>query len=116
MFKLRPVQLPSSIPSSKPLLPDLSNRSEVLPQTAVVRRSSVILVVALQNPVERFLLLSYRIVPMFLASLRHLLQAPFEPLTHRPHVNRELASSASFADVGKSKKIECPGFRQSRPF
>ena len=59
-----------------------------------------------QLPVERFLLLGYRIMPMLLTPGAHFLETAPEPLAHRPDVDREFPSPAAFADVRESKKIE----------
>ena len=72
MSKLIPVQGMPASPAIKPILPGTTDRSIELPETAVIRRPPVILVVALHFPIKGLLLLLYRIVPMRLAPGRHI--------------------------------------------
>jgi hypothetical protein len=106
MPKLIPVQSISTGPPIEPFLPDTTGRSVELPETSVVRGSPVVLVVALQFPVEGFLLLLHRIMPMLLAPGRYLHKTAPETLSHRSHVNREFPLPASFTDMREPKKIE----------
>ncbi len=106
MCKLIPVQGLATSPPIEPFLPDPTNRSKELPQSPVVRRPPVVLIVAPEFPIEGFLLLLNEIVPMLLTPSRHFLQTALEPLAHRPEVDREIPSPASFADMRESKKIE----------
>lgn len=104
--KLIPVQCLATSPPIEPFLPDPTDCPIELPQSPVVRGSSVVLIVAPELPVESFLLLLNRIVPMLLTPSRHLLQTALEPLSHRPEVDREIPSPASFADMRETKKVE----------
>jgi hypothetical protein len=56
-----------------------------LPEFSVVRRSSVILIVAPELGVEGFLLLVHRCVAVFLAPFGDCRQAPAKPLLHRSY-------------------------------
>src|SRR5260370_7428910 len=80
-----------------------------LPDTSVVRRSSVILVVTPELGVQGFLLLVHRLVSVLLAPFCDCRQAPFKPFLHRSHVHRELPLSTSFAYVPESQAFQHPG-------
>src|SRR5215472_12369450 len=77
-------------------------------------RTAVVLVMAPKFPVQRFLLLIDRIMPMFATPFHHRLQAAAEPLAHRTYMNRELSLPASLTDVREAEKIECRGLRPTR--
>ena len=79
----------------------MTDLSIELPDTAVVRRAPVILVVAPELGVEDFLLLSHRLVPVLLAPFGDRLQPPAEPFADRLHVDCELPLPAACADVRK---------------
>jgi hypothetical protein len=66
-----PVQRISTTPPVEPFMPDFADTLVELQQTAEIRRTAVVLVVAPKFPVERFLLLIDRIMPMFTTPLRH---------------------------------------------
>src|SRR5437870_13670640 len=80
--------LPPRAPG-QPLVPEPADEPIIPPETAVVRRPSVVLVVAPEFGVERRGLILDRVVPMLLAPLRHRLHTPPKAFTHCPHVNRE---------------------------
>jgi hypothetical protein len=74
-----------AVPAStaiEPLAPEAPGTPIEPKQTAVVRRSPVILVVASELGVEDLLLLVHRIVPVFLTPLGNRFQAPTEPFAH----------------------------------
>src|SRR6202165_6116599 len=77
-----------------------------LPDTAVVRRTSVVLVMAAELGVQGFLLLFHRIVPMPFAPVPDCLQSSAEPCGNRLHVHCELPLSAAGAYVHKAQEIE----------
>src|SRR5437867_12311825 len=106
LCKLIPVQSLATSPPIEPFLPDPPDGPKELPQSPVVRWAPVVLVVAPEFPVERFLLLPNWIMPMLLTPSRHLHETALEPLPHRPEVNREVPSPASLADVRETKKVE----------
>src|SRR5580658_1731681 len=97
--------------ATQPFLPDPPDPPIELLETAVVRRSSVVLVVAAEFGVQGFLLLVHRLVPVLSAPLGDRLQPPAEPFVDRLHVHGELSLSAAGAHVGKAEKIEGLGFR-----
>jgi len=70
-----PVQRISTTPPVEPFLPDFADTLIELQQTAEIRRTAVILVMAPKFPVQRFLLLINRIMPMFATPFRHRFQA-----------------------------------------
>ena len=86
-----------------------------LPEFSVVRRSSVILVVAPELGVEGFLLLVHRCVAVFLAPFGDCRQAPAKPLLHRSYVHRELPLATACADVRQTEKVEGAGFLLALP-
>lgn len=75
-----PRQPPPARAATQPLPPDATDSPIELPETLVVCRSPVILVVAAELGVEDFLLLSHRLVPVLLAPFGDRLQPPAEPL------------------------------------
>src|SRR5437588_775201 len=81
-----------------------------LPDTSVVRRSSVILVVTSELGVEGFLLLVHRLVSVLLAPFGDCRQAPFKPFLHRSHVHGELPLSTACAYVREAEDVQSAGF------
>ena len=61
-------------PPVEPFLPDLADTRVELQQTAEIRRTAVVLVMSPKFPVQRFLLLIHRIMPMFATPFRHRFQ------------------------------------------
>src|SRR4051794_10733620 len=101
-----PVQsLPRRAPG-QPLVPEPADEPILPPQIAVVRRPSVVLVVAPESGVERRALILDRLVPMLLAPLRHRLHTPPKAFAHGPHVNREPPPSAARTDVRETEEVE----------
>src|ERR1700745_272529 len=96
-----PRQPPPARAATQPLLPDATDAPIELPETLVVCRSPVILVVAAELGVEDFLLLSHRLVPVLLTPFGDRLQPPAEPFADRLHVDCELPLPAACADVRK---------------
>jgi hypothetical protein len=76
-----------------------------LPETSVVRRSPVVLVVATEFGVEGFLLLFHSHVPVSPALLGHRLRTPAEPFACRSHVDCELPSPIAFANMRLSRNF-----------
>ena len=107
-----PVQKIPTTPPVKPLVPDLPDLLVKLKQTAKIRRASVILVMAPEFPVERFLLRVHRVMPMLAAPRGHGFQTASQPFAHRADMNREIPFPASLTDMRESKKIES---RRLRP-
>src|ERR1700730_8489512 len=81
-----------------------------LPDPAVVRRTSVVLVMAAELGVQGFLLLFHRVVPMPFAPVPDCLQSSTEPFGNRLHVHCELSLSAAGAYVYKPQEVERRGF------
>jgi hypothetical protein len=77
-----------------------------LPNSAVVRASSVVLVMAAELGVQGFLLLVHRIVPVLFAPFPDCLQPSTKPFGNRLHVHCELPLSATGAYVHKAQEIE----------
>ncbi len=111
-----PVQGIATRPPIEPFLPDPTDPFIEFPETAGIARTSVVLIVASKFPVERFLLLLHRIMPMLPAPRRHSLETAPEPLPHRANMNREFPSQSSRADMRESKKIESRRLWPTRPF
>src|SRR5215831_14436637 len=86
-----------------------------LQDTPIVRRSSVILVVAAELGIKGFLLLVHWFMAVLLAPFGDLVQAPSEPFTHRPHMDREPPFSAVGTDVRETEKVKRAGL-SSLPF
>src|SRR5260370_8749028 len=81
-----------------------------LPDSSVVRRSSVILVVTPELGVQGFLLLVHRLVSVLLAPFGDCRQAPFKPFLHRSHVHGELPLSTACAYVREADDAQSSGF------
>src|SRR5262249_60451394 len=114
MQKLRvlfPGKRPPPRPRAEPLLPGPLDAPIELPQAAVVRGPSVVLVMAAEFRVESGLLPVHVVVTMCLAPLGDSLQRPPQALLHRLDVNGEPPSSATRALVGKSEEVERVGVR-----
>src|SRR5260370_29692659 len=101
--------------ATQPFPPDSTARPIELPETTVVRRSAVILVVAAELDVQGFQLLVHRIVPMFLTPFGDRLQPPAEPFADRPHVYCELPFPATGTDVREAEEIEGGRFLSLSP-
>ena len=69
-----PVEGIATTPPIEPLLPDSADMLVELQQTAEIRRTAVVLVMPTEFPVQRFLLLIDRIMPMFATPFRHRFQ------------------------------------------
>jgi len=69
-----PVHRISTTPPVEPFVPDFADTLAELQQTAEIRRTTVVLVMASKFPVQRFLLLIDRIMPMFATPFRHRFQ------------------------------------------
>ena len=111
-----PVEGMSTGPPIEPVLPGTTDRPKEHPETPVVRRSPIVLIMALQFLVEGFLLLLYKIVPMLFAPGRHIRKTAPETLSHRSYLNREFPLPASFADVRKTKKVKSRRLSPTRLF
>jgi hypothetical protein len=70
-----------------------------LPNSAVVRASSVVLVMAAGLGVQGFLLLVHRIVPVLFAPFPDCLQPSTKPFGNRLHVHCELPLSAKLTGL-----------------
>ena len=73
-----PGQPPRTCPTAQPFPPDAQDSLIELPNCAVVRRASVVLVMAAELGVQGFLLFAHGIVPVLFAPLPDGLQ----PSTH----------------------------------
>ena len=102
-------------PSIEPLFPGPPDAAIELSQTAVVRRPSVVLVVAPKFCVEGCLLFLHVFVSMFAAPGGDGLQSPPETLLHRLDVEYKFPSPTSRAFVHEAEEVE--SFRlDSHPF
>src|SRR5262245_30653325 len=106
-----PSQRPSPRPPAEPFLPGLPDAPKELPQTAVVRGTAIVLVVAAEFRVEGGLLPVHGVMAMCSAPFGDPFQGPPQALLHRLDVDRELASPTTRALVGQAEEIEGVGFR-----
>src|SRR6266571_8863410 len=90
----------------QPLVPEPADEPIEPPQTAVIRRPAVVLVVAPEFGIERRGLILDRVVPVLLAPLRHRLHAAPKAFADGPNVNREPPPSAARTDVREAEKVE----------
>src|SRR2546427_3431329 len=109
-----PVETVATTSPVEPLLPDPADVLVELQQAPEIRRTTVVLVMPPKFPVERFLLLFHRIMPILATPFRHSFQTAPYALPHRAHMNRELPLPASRTDMRESKKIERGRLRPSR--
>jgi hypothetical protein len=100
----------STSASVEPLSPDMTDFPPEPPDTPVIRRSSIILVVAPEFGVEGLLLFLHRQVAVLLAPFGNCLQAPSQPLLHRSHVHCEFPFSTACTDVREAEEIQSAGF------
>jgi hypothetical protein len=84
--------------------------SDRLPKTAVVRWTTVVLVMAAEFGVKGFLLLSHRIVPVLLAPGEDRFQPSTEPFGDRLHVHCELPFRLRAHICVKPRKSKVSGF------
>src|SRR5438128_137994 len=106
-----PVQGLAPSPPVQPSFPDTANFPIIPPQTSIVRRSSVVLVVPPELPIEGLALFLDRIMTVLPAPRRHCFQAAFEPLPHGPNVDREVPPPAPRTDVREAEDMfyrTCP--------
>src|SRR5712692_2659277 len=101
-----PVERLSSRTPVQPRVPEPPDQPIEAPQTAGVRRSSVVLVVAPEFGVERYGLVLDRVVPMLLAPLRHRLHTTPKAFANGPDVNREPSPSAARTYVRETEEVE----------
>src|SRR5216683_37655 len=98
-------RLPARAPV-QPRVPEPSNEPIEPLETAIVRRSPVVLVVAPEFGIERRGLILDRVVPMLLAPLRHRLHTAPKAFANGPNVNREPPPSAARTDMREAEEIE----------
>src|SRR3984893_4875175 len=98
-------RLPARAPV-QPRVPEPSNKPIEPLETAIVRRSPVVLVVAPEFGVERRGLMNDRVVPMVLAPLRHRLHTASKAFAHGPDVNRKPPPSAARTHMRETEKVE----------
>src|ERR1700674_2739853 len=96
----------SACPPAEPLVPEPQDQPIEPPQTAVVRRPTVVLVVAPEFGIERRGLMLDRVVPMLLAPLRPRLHTAPKAFADGPDVNREPPPSAARTDVREAEEVE----------
>src|ERR1700674_2819519 len=114
-IEARPRKAPSPRPACQPPTPDAAHRMDELLQTAIVRRTAVVLVVAPQFRVEH-LLLGFQWRVQMLSTPRGDSDQPApQAFLHRAHVHREFASPASGTPVRKAQEVESGGLGL-RPF
>ena len=114
--KLWPRHGTSTGPPIEPKSPNPKGRLIELHKTPDIRGSPIVLVMALQLPVEGFLLFLYRIMPMRFAPGRHSHDAAPESLAHRSNMYHKLPIPAAFAQMRESKKVESGRLHPSRLF
>ena len=107
-------RLPARAPV-QPRVPEPSNEPIEPLETAIVRRSPVVLVVAPEFGIERRGLMLDRVVPMVLAPLRHRLHTASKAFAHGPDVNRKPPPSAAAHTCVKPRKSKVAGFGASGP-
>src|SRR5881628_710702 len=98
-------RLPARAPV-QPRVPEPSNEPIEPLETAIVRRTPVVLVVAPEFGVERRGLILDRVVPMLLAPLRHRLHTAPKAFAHGPDVNRKPPPSAARTHMRETEKVE----------
>jgi hypothetical protein len=103
---LLPGKPPSPRPLAEPHLPGPMDSPIELPQTAVVRGSSIVLVMAADFRIEGGLLPFHGVVAMGLAPFSDSFQRPPQALFHRLDMNREVPSPATRALVRASRPVE----------
>src|ERR1700674_3973031 len=96
----------SACPPAEPLVPEPQDQPIEPPQTAVVRRPTVVLVVAPEFGIERRGLMLDRGVPMLLAPLRHRLHTASKAFAHGPDVNRKPPPPAARTHMRETEKVE----------
>jgi len=92
--------------AAQPFMPDTTYVPKELPDAAVVRRASVVLVMAAEFGVQGFLLLAHRVVPVPLAPVGNRLEPSAGSLVDCLHVHCEFPFPAAGADVGKTEEVE----------
>src|SRR6516225_3537879 len=92
--------------AAEPFSPDPANSPIELPETAIVRRASVILVVASELGIQGLLLLIHRVVAVLLAPCGDGMQSSAEPLAHRLPVHCEFPLSAACVNVRQPQEIK----------
>ena len=75
-----PRQRPPACSTTQPLAPDTTYASIELPDAVIVRRASIVLVVAAEFGVQGFLLLAHWRAPMLFTPVGYCLQPSTEPL------------------------------------
>src|ERR1700738_1596813 len=98
-------RLPARAPV-QPHVPEPSNEPIEPLETAIVRRTPVVLVVAPEFGVERLGLILDGVVPVLLAPLRHRLHTAPKAFANGPHVNREPSPSAARTHMREAEKVE----------
>src|SRR2546425_10489354 len=98
-------RLPARAPV-QPRVPEPSNEPIEPLETAIVRRSPVVLVVAPEFGIERRGLMLDRVVPMVLAPLRHRPHTASKACAHGPDVNREPPPPAARTHMRETEKVE----------
>ena len=98
-------RLPARAPV-QPRVPEPSNEPIEPLETAIVRRSPVVLVVAPEFGIERRGLMLDRVVPMVLAPLRHRPHTASKAFAHGPDVNRKPPPPAARTHVRETEKVE----------
>src|SRR6266700_7273655 len=98
-------RLPARAPVH-PRVPEPSNETIEPRETAIVRRSPVVLVVAPEFGIERRGLMLDRVVPMVLAPLRHRLRTASKACAHGPDVNRKPPPPAARTHMRETEKVE----------
>ena len=100
--------LPSRSPV-KPLLPYTTDVPVEFPEMPVIRRATVVLVVATELRIEDCTLDIHGVVPVLLAPLGYFSQATPETLSHRLDVDREPSPPAFGTNVRKAEEVEGRG-------
>ena len=87
-------------------MPDTTDTLIELHDTAVVRWSPGVLIVAAELGIQSLLLLDHRIVAVLLAPRGDRLQPSAEPFAHRLHMHCELPRPAAGTHVCQTEEIE----------
>jgi len=92
--------------ATQPVPPYTKDSPIELPETAVVRSTSIVLVVAAEFGIQGFLLPVHRIMSVCPTPFGDRSQPSAEPFAYRPHMNCELPLPAASTGVCEPEEIE----------
>lgn len=93
-------------------LPNSPDDSIESPESLVISRASIVLVVSIELSIERFLLLLHWIVEVLVAPFANSRQTTLKPFAHCAHMDGEVSSAAAHRNV----REPCGIIRSFRPF